>query len=149
MVDVACLIEYRIAACTKRPSGPTGRTCYHTRQIDTRQRTHSPYLFRLRRGTYALCACSRYSRITFRPRYAASGNGHGREERVQRSFPFYYVNVMRIKLSVNYLSLRSFADFRSWLARYRQRWLETGDISWILLIVIFLLYSDLKFSTNT
>lgn len=44
------LIECRIAARTKRPSGPAGWTCYHARQIDTRQRTHSPYLFRLHAG---------------------------------------------------------------------------------------------------
>jgi len=81
------LIECRIAARTKRPSGPAGRTCYHARQIDTRQRTHSPYLSRLRERTRArgyvlqiLRACNRYECITSRPRYAASGNGQGHED---------------------------------------------------------------------
>lgn len=138
MVDVLLgLIEYRIAACTKRPSGPTGRTCYHTRQIDTRQRTHSPYLFRLcarvRMPYVSVVVQSHNFQTSIRRQWERSWPQR-EKERVQRSSPFYYVNVMCIKLLVN-LPLEPSADFRSWSARYRQRWLETSRM--LFFIVIF------------
>lgn len=104
------LIECWIAARTKRPSGPTGRTCYQARQIDTRQRTHSPYLFRLRAGLRLTClpVGTAYSRITSRRldvppvgTVRVAENGREREkqtQRVQRSSPFNRVNVTRVKL---------------------------------------------------
>lgn len=110
------LIECRIAARTKRPSGPADRTCYHARQIDTRQRTHSPYLFRLHAGVRMLYVPAvKYERITSRPRCTAGRNGQGRCRESERDearkrdtyLHLTVLNVTRIKPPLN---LNLFAD---------------------------------------